>query len=522
MSTVTYMINGQNVTVRASPEVTSGDLFAGFKADSASIQNVLQNPTGSPPPALSSTDVATLQLALSDLYTNALNGSGGSYYTVDMAQQLNFLFMSLEMVGIDPSNVNGTAASSTKWNAWRDLVVGSPVLQSYFQFANATASNSTLQAMIELDYVKTGNDLLAGQLGNLQSALTTTQKVLDNLTDLQSVHNSFATANRLPSGVVTVFGPHTLYNAVQSGFETSYRNAYSTSFTTPVVPYISIPSSSTPPAYFPYLWQYGTGGNFLNADNGISYITFIRTAALPPSQSFLSQYGLSVATGADLAYANTIFGGFSGVAYAGNANTAPLLNQASQQISFLKNAGYSLTTLGEAGFAVLPPANPATLTEDRSVDQSTKDIFGFTPGGLSTMWAELVRVKRSFSTIISTLAKQTPSGSLTDPNTLLARVRTVYNDLNNLGPSYIFISTLPNAYALGMLQKWILDSAGASTGVYQQHMTFAITAGQNLNDQQKQNVQNFLFIFEEYYKSASAVLQQITQIIQRMGQNISR
>ena len=53
-------------------------------------------------------------------------------------------------------------------------------------------------------------------------------------------------------------------------------------------------------------------------------------------------------------------------------------------------------------------------------------------------------------------------------------------------------------------------------------LTFAITAGQGLNDTQKADVQNYLFVFEEFYKSASAILQSITQMIEKMAQNISR
>jgi hypothetical protein len=49
-------------------------------------------------------------------------------------------------------------------------------------------------------------------------------------------------------------------------------------------------------------------------------------------------------------------------------------------------------------------------------------------------------------------------------------------------------------------------------------LTKAITAAQSTNDQQNEDVRNFLNLFEQYYKSASALLQAISQIIQKMAQ----
>jgi hypothetical protein len=48
----------------------------------------------------------------------------------------------------------------------------------------------------------------------------------------------------------------------------------------------------------------------------------------------------------------------------------------------------------------------------------------------------------------------------------------------------------------------------------------AITSAQGLNDTQTEQVRQYMFIFEEYYKSASALLNAITQIIQKFAQGI--
>ena len=47
-------------------------------------------------------------------------------------------------------------------------------------------------------------------------------------------------------------------------------------------------------------------------------------------------------------------------------------------------------------------------------------------------------------------------------------------------------------------------------------------AASNLNDEQKEDLRRLLFLFEEFYKSASALLAKITQLIEKIGQNIAR
>jgi hypothetical protein len=79
------------------------------------------------------------------------------------------------------------------------------------------------------------------------------------------------------------------------------------------------------------------------------------------------------------------------------------------------------------------------------------------------------------------------------------------------------------------LRYWILDNetdgaeiANLEAGEIQRKLTGAITSAQSLNDTQKEEVRRYLFVFEEYYKSAAAILSKITQILERMAQGIAR
>lgn len=130
----------------------------------------------------------------------------------------------------------------------------------------------------------------------------------------------------------------------------------------------------------------------------------------------------------------------------------------------------------------------------------------------------LVAAKNQLASEISNLSAITPplAGGGVDPNSLLAKLKGVLADLNTAGVS---------SGNFAAAQSWTLDgytSTAGGGGQIQQNLTNAVTAGQSLNDTQTQSVRQYLYLFEEYYKSASAVLTKISQLIEKIGQNISK
>jgi hypothetical protein len=125
----------------------------------------------------------------------------------------------------------------------------------------------------------------------------------------------------------------------------------------------------------------------------------------------------------------------------------------------------------------------------------------------------------------------TPS-QISDPNGLYSQLGIVLSDIQNnfVTPSGqpIQLSTVyVDAYA--GFRNWMLDnyqhyndSLSQNQGLFQTHITSAITAGSATNDTQKQQVQQAIYVFEEFYQSAANILQSLTQIISQMAQNISR
>lgn len=360
--------------------------------DASAVQSYLQN----------SSNVTNLRNALQtlgNLVQSGVNNNGQqSFVTISLAQSLDQVFKTLEAAGIDLSFSNPALAQNVTTNqlsVYWNLALQSPSVLQTVQaaMANAQTATRTLQSMVELDYIAYGNQLLADQLGNLQSALNITDKVINTLTDLQGIHNQLQVLSTV--------------SLASLGFNLSALNG---------------------------------------AENPTAWI------------------------GLYLKAASTAFG---------------------------------------------KPIVPGLLSGITSA---------MAPGFASTVH-KLLSLRDQLKSEIQQIQALNNNSS---QNSLLGRLQSVYNDLvRNLG------STTTASTPLGDLfpgfRNWILDnysSFGSNNsslaGAIQSNITNAVTAAQSLNDTQKQTVQQYLTLFQQYYQSASAILTSITQIIERMAQNISR
>lgn len=144
---------------------------------------------------------------------------------------------------------------------------------------------------------------------------------------------------------------------------------------------------------------------------------------------------------------------------------------------------------------------------------------------------QLVTARIQLQSSVFFLSSIATSAQLADPNSLYNQIKKVLHDI-----SAVFVTptgqpiTADTSYAdsIGGFTKWVLDNyqnvgnLTSSPGGYQTNITAAITAGSSTNDTQKQQVQNAIYIFEEFYKAASSILQSLTQIITKIAQNIAR
>lgn len=154
--------------------------------------------------------------------------------------------------------------------------------------------------------------------------------------------------------------------------------------------------------------------------------------------------------------------------------------------------------------------------------------FAKVSGGYNGFNAQMQSIVSQLNSEITKLSANTPVTSAgTSPNSLLEKVKLVLKNITSTGA----------AASLSGAKNWVTDNYEmfpvnlstfklnrkviGSGGVIQQNLTNAITAGQSLNTTQTEAVRNFLYIYEEYYKSASAVLQAISQVIQKIAAHVS-
>lgn len=409
-------ISGIGTPIYAEYDYTDPSVAAEYY-DQISILNAILNRDTSTSP-ITATDVANVNAALAALQTLAINGLSANstanivppvvtmkqyFLTSQMATNLDLLYRSFEAVGAtgSPPSLN-----LTQLTQWKDLSTVSPVITDVLRAATyAAASNRSLQSLIELEYVKTGSDLIGDKLSGLNDALTITNSVLNSLANLQDIRNRMVVTT--PSG-----------------------------YTLPTSAMIN-PDSD------------GSGG--------------IHAADI------MSAYRAAASL-----YFNQI---------------------------------------------VVPRVSPSLITG------------GATTAAGDTVYNSLLAIQRSLLAFIPQLSGIIGSAGLIDSSSLYNRIKKISSDLSAMfqtagQPAATLTSATDKANAL---QTYLLDNnvsaffvTGRSAGDGQSNLSFGVTAAQGLNDTQKEDVRRFLNVFEEYYKSASAILQRISQMIEKMAQNISR
>lgn len=425
-------VNVNGVSFFVNPEYTSGAVgndyenslapfvnLINLSGDSSSVINsiVSGNYAGQIQAALfggvvNVNGVPTQVMGLINLLQNGiLDTATGqrNYITVEMANALDELLRTLKAAGIP---LNGAPIQASQVEQFRNLAVSSGVVANILKTAidTSTIDNRSLQALTELVYVQTGNDILSTQLQSMQQALSATSNSLSILNTLQGLHNNLTVT---PRG--------------------TFQSIYSTTWNLPDNQFIQ--GTDTIPSFAKALGLYSQALS-------PTLVTPITDAQALQFQQIITQLRL-------------------GISALANPNVTPLSAQ----------------------------NNPQSLL-----------------GALRVVYNDLLHAISSAPSVTRT---STTVGGVTTVTITRIPASTRFK----LGMSLWTLdnySTVPNAATLG------------TQGQIQNNLTTAITAGQSLNDTQKELVRNYLFVFEEYYKSASTILNQITQIITKMAEGISR
>jgi len=437
-------------------EYTGSAVISAYGTSMNIIQQVLngtyQSPSDISPPT---TAYDALTDAVKDLTKLAYNGAHdptlqGTYYlTGDMANSLGLVLQSLKAVGI-PDNLNLTPPLTSVQLAQQALLVSNWQSLAGFGVANivnnAIGTESTagrsLQSMIELEYVKQGNDFIFQNLGKMEAALQTTTDLLKSLTIVQNVVNE-----------ITVGPPN--------------------SFNFPPITDADIPAAAA--AYYKSIYggsAPGTWGAQYDAD-----VVVASTMANNPANKIGFQSALALQTAA-------------AVKIDVQANNDPLtftkLYKAAASAHFTQ---------------VFPTATP------------TKDAQ-----------ATLLTARNQLVTSLASLRAQSAAAG---QNSLVNFISSVIKDIN------VHMSGLSNINSLSAVlavKSYIVDNqnqklstqAGFQAGSIQAHLTNAITSAESLNTTQKQDVNNYQFIFQQFYQSAADVLSKVSQVIEQLAQAISK
>jgi len=161
----------------------------------------------------------------------------------------------------------------------------------------------------------------------------------------------------------------------------------------------------------------------------------------------------------------------------------------------------------------------------------TTNLFStsYNLSGMITARNKLLDEAAAISGAIHYLSTHTPplANGAEDPNSLLGTLRVVLKDMRGAmvtANKTAITSTMSMTSSFNGFYNWLIDGYDAKDvskqGTYQTDITTAITAGESLNDQQKQSVTNYLYLFQQYYQSAANILSALTQIIEKMAQSI--
>lgn len=474
MTVTTMTIEGLGSVKYNINEYIDQPVFAAYQDYMEAIKAIydkrISNPdyNGTPLTAADYDNLINALNSLSDLAKNGLriqpSGSTLSYTGYmgkEMAQRLDLVMRSLQAAGINYGASTGLSDSQKieliqNWQSLAGYGVEA-ILEEATAPPSSVYYTRSLQSMVELEYVKEGNDLIAINLSDLEETLRIDNDILKTLTVVQNISNQIKVEN---TGSPTFAFPPT-------------KNGDLPHLAQEIIGTLPGDDQDQESIREGYYQDLGIAQQRALARNPVSQAEY---------EQFTQEEFDKLSTFADRIRGNTDSNG----------------DELTKFMQLYKIAASAQFT------QVFPTATPT-----------------------SSALSELLTAKTDLMNQLAQLEAAAPDASRSVVNSLAYFVYKVALDISaafqGVNPSDISLMTTA-------LKKWILDNQdkainsteGEKTGDIQQNITQAIQAAENLNDTQKEKVRNYMFIFEQFYRSSSAILQKVTQLIERMAQGISR
>lgn len=492
-----------------------------------------------------------------------------SYFSLGQLKQINLILGDLQACGFDPMVVKSGVmpipgsdafkAMEDAYTRWREL----PDVQSTLTNAIAVgSSNVPIMDLVAAGYLATGEDQLYSQLNALNTRLDLTQGALEILTDIQNQHNLVAppaspttydaavdAANNMltPIGVNPLLSP----NGLSLEFTAVLNEAKS------MLDHYKISAdikSLTGDDGDPELWKESdlhasTGPAFLQ-ESALKDIIGYDSVDHIDSNHIDNTNDNHSASLADVYY-NALYASRNG---SDSQKRTALAAWKSFCESAMSDLGGTGVVGGEVGDGDYPNGRvyPDLYSELQAHDSEVRQILNMpTTGGLSLTDAAKVEDllqtdAASLITYRNELAQIRLAGSdsdiydpATDPITYdfsNAFDPTTYPDYGTVGQNTLEWSInqvlkdleflqQPDTSIYSNLSAWLIDNMGvttSSTGSIQNNLTAALTAGENLNSDEQQQMNQIEYIFQQFYDSAAAVMSTLNQVLQNIAQNIAR
>lgn len=463
-----------------------------------------------------------------------------SYMNQEMVKSLNEIMRTFALVGIPPPATAAPLTDTQKIatvHAWQslsqfgidpgvilnnalDLIVRSnQYTVQVAQPGTGIPQNLTVQAyptrtllsLVQTEYLSIGNQVIGENLGQLQQALSTSQQVLNSLTAVQNIANQLHVINPQPA---FVFPPANTIRIADKTIAALIAN--NSGLANDLVNGTPVNSTTNFLAQaIQNILQNGTPTDQAGVQTILSTDIIIHVGPVDTNIG----HGSTSPTQNNQMYPQTILN----------------LIQHYPTLAFGLVADYEAGTGNTFSSLVASKAN-GNLSDYKSIYKTMASSYfsQIIPSAIPAANAanDLLLLKQQLYQELLQLEQQSPDNTRNTSGTLAASVFQVIKDIST---AFSGISTVNNpqlqTQLLSAVKKWILDGQDViigTTGVLGNanaignNLTNAISVGENLEETQKDAVTRALFLFNEFYKSAYALVQIISQMIESINKSLNK
>lgn len=249
-----------------------------------------------------------------------------------------------------------------------------------------------------------------------------------------------------------------------------------------------------------------TGQNYKNGD----LVPFFDPTLGPPTISKDTSGHAIYANAGDVAAIDPATGSAEKITYQ-SGDTIPAV------INPLTGVNYAV---GDTIPFFVPGSNPPVVSTRTNADGSVVPIYQESEVSLAAYAKSLAT---NGTSPLLNQAFATTDGSYTySKATIINSLQTLLGKTQNdrLKLSLNSLITDLNTTSTGTVADWVKDLQGQSYGSFQQNLSSAVTASQSFNDTQQAQLQSIMFVFEEFYKSASSLLSDLNTLLLKIADNM--